>query len=72
MNLKTDRRPYPELCRTSYFIDEFWLCHVDHLKHMLSCPFALKFGYRYYCRHPDRHRFISYEKVNEEQRLLWL
>jgi hypothetical protein len=53
------RRPNPDICRTSYFTDKFWICHADHFIQILACPFVFEFGYRYYCRHPERRTFSS-------------
>ena len=61
------RRPYPELCRTSYFMDQYSICHVDRCTRILPCPYVVEFGYRYFCRHPERRTFAGQEN-KERQR----
>ncbi len=56
---KLSARSYPEQCRVSYFIDDFWICSVNSYEQITSCPHAYSFGFRHYCRHPERGSFMS-------------
>jgi len=44
-------------CKTRQFTDEFWECRVEQPKLLLHCPYCLRFGEVFFCRHPERSVF---------------
>lgn len=48
--------PDPDVCKTRHVIEGYYNCAVgkDDVK---LCPYALPFGYGYFCRHPGCSNF---------------
>jgi hypothetical protein len=49
-------RTYPDadICKTSLYCEEIYNCLAESA---YLCPFAIPFGYGYFCKHPDRADF---------------
>lgn len=52
-------------CRTRPFLEDFWECRMEQPKLLRHCPHAFSFGDTYFCRHPDRSRFVQAERTEE-------
>ena len=52
--------PDPAICRTEHVYNELYDCLVES-KDVCRCLYALEFGSRYFCRHPERSKF---EKID--------
>ena len=54
--------PDPAACRIQHVTEDLFECMADDAAH---CPFALAFGFGYYCKHPGRRN--NFEKAAEEK-----
>ena len=63
-------RALPDLamCRAKRTgFDDYYDCLMEK---PASCPYALRFGSGFFCRHPDRHDFVNRTGVQERKGLL--
>ena len=56
-DVKVSRLPNPKVCLTQVHpaLREYSHCHTPRPQH---CPFVLPFGRGFFCRHPEREKFL--------------
>jgi len=59
--------PKPDVCKTRHFYDDFWECQIDHADVPFYCPYALGFGFKYFCKHPDCRDFALSDRASEKK-----
>ena len=59
------KHPKTDVCKTSHFYDDFWECQMDHEDTIFYCPYALGFGNKYFCKHPDCRDFALSDRAKE-------
>ena len=57
--------PKPDFCKTRHFYDDFWECQMGRADVNFFCPYALGFGHKYFCKHPNRRDFAIIDRASE-------
>jgi hypothetical protein len=56
MALTTIEFPDPSICKTTFYITDYWGCMVNRSK-CQSCSYAYEIVGVYFCKHPSRSEF---------------
>jgi len=57
--------PDPAVCRARQIHDELVECFVEQA---VECKYALRYGFGWFCRHPQRHGIVARTKAEKSER----
>jgi len=55
----------PAVCRARQIHDDLVECLVEQA---VECKYALRYGFGWFCRHPQRHEIVSRTKTEKVER----